>query len=124
MPENTTWWNSIAAMVIFLWRWPIVSAKYWPPKLPNPQVQSAQINIADNKLDNLIIARLSSEEFVQALRGEREFERLRDVDLNQYDFRTILVDPPRAGLDDESVRPGTGVREHYLYFLQPGHPVQ
>lgn len=73
-------------------------------EIAKPSVQSAQINIADNGLDNLIIARLSSEEFVQALRGEREFERLRDVDLNQYDFRTILVDPPRAGLDDESVR--------------------
>ena len=73
-------------------------------EIAKPSVQSAQINIADNQLDNLIIARLSSEEFVQALRGEREFERLRDVDLSLYDFRTILVDPPRAGLDDESVR--------------------
>lgn len=73
-------------------------------EISKTSVNAAQINIADNQLDNLIIARLSSEEFVQALRGERTFTRLQDVDLTTYDFRTVLVDPPRAGLDDESVR--------------------
>jgi tRNA (uracil-5-)-methyltransferase len=41
---------------------------------------------------------------VQAIRGERTFTRLGDVDLTSYNFDTVLVDPPRAGLDDESVR--------------------
>ena len=26
------------------------------------------------------------------------------IDLGEYDFRTILVDPPRAGLDDATVK--------------------
>lgn len=73
-------------------------------EISKTSVAAAQINIAGNQLDNVVIARLSSEEFVQALRGERTFERLSGVDLNSYDFRTVLVDPPRAGLDDESVR--------------------
>ncbi|WP_221798125.1 tRNA (uridine(54)-C5)-methyltransferase TrmA [Oceanobacter mangrovi] len=73
-------------------------------EISKTSVNAAQVNIADNQLDNLIIARLSSEEFVQALRGEAEFSRLKDVDLSSYDFRTVLVDPPRAGLDDESVK--------------------
>lgn len=73
-------------------------------EISKTSVNAAQVNIADNQIDNLIIARLSSEEFVQALQGERTFTRLKDVDLNSYDFRTVLVDPPRAGLDDESVR--------------------
>ena len=38
------------------------------------------------------------------MRGERQFSRLKDVDLNSYDFRTVLVDPPRAGLDEASVK--------------------
>ena len=75
-------------------------------EISKTSVNAAQVNITDNNLDNLIIARLSSEEFVQALRGEREFHRLKsqDIDLSSYNFRTVLVDPPRAGLDDESVQ--------------------
>ena len=77
-------------------------------EISKTSVNAAQINIRDNQLDNLIIARLSSEEFVQALRGERQFSRLDGVDLSSYDFRTVLVDPPRAGLDDESVKQAQG----------------
>lgn len=73
-------------------------------EIAKTSVNAAQINIRDNNLNNLIIARLASEEFVQALRGERTFARLEGVDLSSYDFRTVLVDPPRAGLDDESVK--------------------
>ncbi|WP_369854741.1 tRNA (uridine(54)-C5)-methyltransferase TrmA [Candidatus Thalassolituus haligoni] len=73
-------------------------------EISKTSVAAAQINIADNQIDNLIIARLASEDFVQALRGEKQFERLKDIDLGSYDFRTVLVDPPRAGLDDESVK--------------------
>ena len=73
-------------------------------EISKTSVNAAQINIADNQINNLIITRLSSEEFVQALRGERQFSRLKDVDLNSYDFRTVLVDPPRAGLDEASVK--------------------
>ncbi|GAA6143895.1 tRNA (uridine(54)-C5)-methyltransferase TrmA [Thalassolituus maritimus] len=77
-------------------------------EISKTSVNAAQVNIADNQIDNLIIARLSSEEFVQALRAERKFTRLEGVDLTSYDFRTVLVDPPRAGLDDESVKQTAG----------------
>ncbi|MEN9464637.1 MAG: hypothetical protein RL217_818 [Pseudomonadota bacterium] len=73
-------------------------------EISKTSVQAAQDNIRDNGINNLIIARLSSEEFVLALRQEREFERLKGVDLSQYDFQTLLVDPPRAGLDEQSVK--------------------
>lgn len=73
-------------------------------EISKTSVNAAQENIRANNIDNLIIARLSSEEFVQALRQEREFRRLKDIDLTSYDFQTVLVDPPRAGLDDESVK--------------------
>lgn len=62
-------------------------------------VTSATINFVANNIDNVTIARLSSEEFTQALNRERVFRRLADVDLDSFDFSTIFVDPPRAGLD-------------------------
>lgn len=62
-------------------------------------VESAQFNIAANKINNIQIARMSSEEFSQAMDGVREFNRLRHVNLADYNFSTIFVDPPRAGLD-------------------------
>ncbi len=62
-------------------------------------VESAQFNIAANEIGNIQIARMSSEEFSQAMDGVREFNRLRHVNLADYQFSTIFVDPPRAGLD-------------------------
>ena len=73
-------------------------------EISKTSVAAAQVNIKDNGIKNLVIPRLSSEEFVQALRGERSFERLRNVELGDYDFRTVLVDPPRAGLDEKSIK--------------------
>ena len=84
-------------------------------EISKTSVNAAQINIADNNIGNLIIARLSSEEFVQALRGERTFTRLQGADLTSYDFRTVLVDPPRAGLDDESVKQ-IQAYDHIIYI--------
>lgn len=84
-------------------------------EISKTSVAAAQVNIQDNDIDNLIIARLSSEEFVQALRGKRTFERLRNVELSDYDFRTVLVDPPRAGLDEESVKQIQGY-DHIIYI--------
>jgi tRNA (uracil-5-)-methyltransferase len=43
--------------------------------------------------------RLASEEVTQALTGVREFRRLQGIDLQSFDFGTVFVDPPRAGLD-------------------------
>ncbi|RDE24215.1 tRNA (uridine(54)-C5)-methyltransferase TrmA [Motiliproteus coralliicola] len=63
-------------------------------------VNSAHFNLERNGIDNVTIARLSSEEFTQAINKVRPFRRLREVDLDSYDFSTVLVDPPRAGLDD------------------------
>ena len=47
--------------------------------------------------------RLSSEETVQALNKEREFRRLKAIDLDNYDFSTVFVDPPRSGLDETTL---------------------
>jgi tRNA (uracil-5-)-methyltransferase len=38
-----------------------------------------------------------------ALNGVREFSRLKEIDLQSYNFSTVLVDPPRAGLDEGTI---------------------
>jgi len=65
-------------------------------------INAALENCALNDVENITFARLSAEEMTQALRAERAFNRLRHIDLESYNFSTVLVDPPRAGLDDAS----------------------
>jgi len=66
-------------------------------------VNSATYNFDLNKIENIEIVRLSSEEITQALNEVRPFRRLRHIDLKSYQFSTVFVDPPRAGLDDDTV---------------------
>lgn len=68
-------------------------------ELSKSSVRSALVNIADNQVDNVTLVRLASEEVTQALTGVREFRRLKGVELSDYTFGTVFVDPPRAGLD-------------------------
>ncbi len=75
-------------------------------ELSKTSVQAAQWNIAANRADNIAIARLSAEEFAQAFSGSRTFRRLAEqgIDLRDYAFSTIFIDPPRAGVDAESLK--------------------
>lgn len=68
-------------------------------EISKTSVQSAQFNIEANGVDNLVILKMAAEEVSQALQGVA-FNRLKSIDLPGYRFQTILVDPPRAGLDD------------------------
>lgn len=56
-----------------------------------------------NRVDNIEFVRLDVGELVSALRKERDFFRLKDVDLDSYRFDTLFVDPPRAGLSAEVI---------------------
>jgi tRNA (uracil-5-)-methyltransferase len=68
-------------------------------EISKSSVHSAQFNIAANKVSNVDIIRMSSEEFTIAMQGTKTFSRLAGIDLTSYNCQTILVDPPRAGLD-------------------------
>ena len=69
-------------------------------EISKTSVRAAKENFAANDVENVDILRMSSEEFTSALNGEREFRRLAEVNLSDYALNTVLVDPPRAGLDD------------------------
>jgi len=75
-------------------------------ELAKSSVYAAQWNIEKNQIDNIQVARLSAEEFTEAYNGEREFRRLQEaeIDITSYDFDTVFVDPPRAGIDDETLK--------------------
>ena len=62
-------------------------------------VHAAQFNLEANNIENVAIARMSSEEFSDALSGREEFTRLKEVDLEPFRHATLFVDPPRSGLD-------------------------
>lgn len=72
-------------------------------EISKTSIQAAQHNLAVNNVSNVAFARLSSDEISTALAGEREFRRLRDIPLQDYRFSTLLVDPPRAGLDERTL---------------------
>jgi len=66
-------------------------------------IKSAKENCRLNNITNISFIRLSSEEMTEALNKTREFTRLKDIDLNSFNFSTVLVDPPRAGLDNSTL---------------------
>lgn len=70
-------------------------------EISKTSVAAAQHNLEKNLCKNTTVVRLSSEELTQALNKDREFRRLKEkkVDLDSYQFSTLFVDPPRAGLD-------------------------
>jgi tRNA (uracil-5-)-methyltransferase len=67
-------------------------------------IKALEHNVKVNECNNIALARLSSEELTQALNGERPFRRLAHINLAEYTFSTVLVDPPRAGLDPDTLR--------------------
>lgn len=64
-------------------------------------INAALHNCQLNSVENLQLARLSAQEVSAALAGDRPFRRLAQLprSLQDYEFSTVFVDPPRAGLD-------------------------
>jgi tRNA (uracil-5-)-methyltransferase len=75
-------------------------------ELSKTSIKAARENLLQNRVENIQMIRLSAEEVTQAMNGVREFRRLEELPkpLDQYDLQTILVDPPRAGLDEHTVQ--------------------
>ncbi|MDR2688618.1 MAG: tRNA (uridine(54)-C5)-methyltransferase TrmA [Azoarcus sp.] len=80
-------------------------------------VMAAHHNLAANGVANVAIVRMASDEASAALARTRPFRRLQQLklDLDSYRFTTLLVDPPRAGLDAATLDMARGF-EHMLYI--------
>ncbi len=86
-------------------------------ELAKVSVRSAQHNLERNQIENVEIIRLSAEETSQAMANVRPFRRLAHLPrpLSEFDLRTVLVDPPRAGLDPQTCEMVQGF-ERILYI--------
>lgn len=71
-------------------------------EISKTSVNAALQNINFNQINNIALARLSAEELTQALNKVRLFNRLSHIDLTSYEFDTVFVDPPRAGMDKDT----------------------
>jgi len=84
-------------------------------ELAKPSVDAAQYNIDINNVTNVQIIRMSAEDFSDAMAKKRQFRRLEGIDLDSYNCNTIFVDPPRAGIDPETLKLVQGY-ERILYI--------
>jgi tRNA (uracil-5-)-methyltransferase len=71
-------------------------------EISKSSVNAALANLDDNGVDNVSLVRLSAEELTQALNEVRPFRRLAGIDLKSYQFGSVFVDPPRAGMDPDT----------------------
>lgn len=78
-------------------------------------VAAANYNLAANHIDNVTLVRMSSDEISEALARDRPFERMKHIDLDNYSFSTLFVDPPRSGLDAVTLALA-GTFQHILYI--------
>lgn len=69
-------------------------------EISKTSIKSALRNCELNDISTISFIRMSAQDFVQALNKVRTFNRLKDINLDDYEFDTIFMDPPRAGLDD------------------------
>ena len=75
-------------------------------ELSKTSIKAAKYNLEANGVENIKVAQATAEDFSAAWLGKRPLKSLQKerIDLGEYDFQTILVDPPRAGLDDATVK--------------------
>lgn len=58
-----------------------------------------------NGISNVFLARMASEDFAEAMRGRQQRHRLKGLTpWDELRLRTVLVDPPRAGLDTFTIK--------------------
>lgn len=84
-------------------------------EISKTSIKSALKNCELNNINKISFIRMSAEEFVQGLQEVRTFNRLKDVNLKDYNFDTIFMDPPRSGLDD-TTRSLAKDFEHIIYI--------
>lgn len=84
-------------------------------EISKESVRSARFNIERNGIENIDVLRMPSEDLSLVLKGQKETRKVNGLALDECDFTTVLVDPPRAGLDNETVSQVVEYR-HILYI--------
>ena len=68
-----------------------------------PSIKALEKNIQINSLENVETARMSGLETLEALNKKREFNRMKHLNLINFKKDVLFLDPPRSGLDVESI---------------------
>ena len=76
-------------------------------EIAKESVKLALDNMAENGCDNVQVERLSSEDFSQVFQGKVGVKLSNGGALSGYNLHTLLVDPPRAGMDELTCRVAT-----------------
>lgn len=84
-------------------------------ELSKKNVEFALKNCALNGISNIDFIRLSSLELCEALAKKRAFFRLRHINLDDFSFSHLFLDPPRAGLEPEVLDLATNF-ENIIYI--------
>lgn len=84
-------------------------------EISKSSVQAARDNVRDNNINNVDVLRMPSEDLVKVLRGELTTRKVEGLSLETCDFKTVLVDPPRAGLDPDTIQQVIGY-DRILYI--------
>ena len=72
-------------------------------EISKTSIRVAKENAKLNNIKNINFIRMSSEDFSLAFKEVRKFNRLKNINLKDFNFKAVLVDPPRAGLDKDSI---------------------
>lgn len=72
-------------------------------EISKTSIKSALQNCELNNVTNIAFLRMSAEELTSALKKEREYNRLAGINLEDYTFSHVFVDPPRSGMDEASL---------------------
>lgn len=80
--------------------------------------QTALFNLAQNNITNTKLVRLSAQEVKEALSKTRSFRRLleQNINLDDYNFTTTFIDPPRCGLQDKEALEFTARHDNIIYI--------
>ena len=75
-------------------------------------------NLEENHISNTKIARLSAVEVAEALDKVRQFKRLElaGIDVDDYKLTTLLIDPPRSGLEFKEALDFTARFDRVIYI--------
>ena len=68
-----------------------------------PSIKALEKNIQINSIENVETARMSGLETLEALNKKREFNRMKHLNLINFKKDVLFLDPPRSGLDVESI---------------------
>lgn len=83
-------------------------------ELSRTAIAAAQYNLTANQVEHVHIGRISAEDFTRGWRLGTG-RRMHAWQVNQYEFSTVFVDPPRAGLDEATLNMVQNF-EHILYL--------